>query len=112
MSPAANEPQAEQKSPEELREDIEQTREELGDTVEALAEKSDVKAQAQDRIAAVKETAQQKREEFTSKVRGASPEGAAESAQQVTSAAKQNPLPLAAAGAFLVGFLIGRASSR
>jgi hypothetical protein len=35
-----------QKSPEELREEINETRQDLGETVEALAEKADVKAQA------------------------------------------------------------------
>lgn len=53
----------ETKSPEQIRADIEQTREQLGDTVEALAEKTDVKAQAKNRIAAVKDAAQTKRDE-------------------------------------------------
>jgi hypothetical protein len=39
----------EQRSPEEIRDDIEQTREELGDTAAAVAEKADVKKQAKAR---------------------------------------------------------------
>lgn len=46
MTHAADEIDGEQKSPEELRQEIAETREGLGDTVEALAEKTDVKAQA------------------------------------------------------------------
>ena len=92
------------KSPEELRQDIEETRQELGDTVEALAEKTDVKAQAKRRIDSVKGTARQKQEQ----AKAAAPESAGAGAQQVVNATKQNPLPVATGGAFLAGFLIGR----
>jgi hypothetical protein len=61
----------ETKSPEQIRAEIEQTREQLGDTVEALAAKTDVKAQAKSRIAAAKDTAQSKRDEYTTKARQA-----------------------------------------
>ena len=100
----AEHPDGQDKSPEELRQDIEETRQELGETVEALAEKTDVKAQAQRRIDSVKETARQKQEQ----VKAAAPESASAGAQQVVNATKQNPLPMAAGGAFLAGFLIGR----
>ena len=96
------------KSPEEIRQDIEETRQDLGETVEALAEKTDVKAQAQQRIDSVKETARQKQEQAKAKVKAATPESASAGAQQVVSATKQKPLPVAAGGAFLAGFLIGR----
>jgi ElaB/YqjD/DUF883 family membrane-anchored ribosome-binding protein len=112
MTAAAGETGGEQKSPEELREEIEQTREELGDTVEALAEKTDVRAQAKTRISAVKETAQQKKNEFVSKARQATPESANAGAQQVTATVQQKPLPFTAGGAFaagvLTGWLVGR----
>lgn len=100
--------QQQDKSPEELRRDIEETREQLGDTVEALAEKTDVKAQAKQRIDALKNTARQKQEDVKAKAKAATPESANAGAQQVVGAAKQNPLPVAAAGAFLAGFLVGR----
>ena len=96
------------KSPEEIRQDIEETREQLGETVEALAEKTDVKAQAQRRLDSVKETAREKQEQAKAKAKAAAPESASAGAQQVVSATKQNPLPVAAGGAFLAGFLIGR----
>jgi len=102
----------EQKSPEEIRRDIEQTREDLGDTVEALAAKTDVKAQARDRVESIKQTAQQKREEFTTKARSATPESAQSSVKTVADKAQSNPLPFAIGGALLAGFLIGRITSR
>lgn len=104
----AEEAHEQAQSPEELRRNIEETREQLGDTVEALAEKTDVKAQAKRRITALQGTAREKRDQVTAKARAATPESANAGAQQVATAAKQNPLPLAAAGAFLVGFLFGR----
>ncbi len=104
----------EQKTPEELRQDIEQTQEELGDTVEALAEKTDVKAQAKDRISAVKETAQQKKDEFIAKAKVASPDSASAGAQHVVSTVQRKPVPFTAGGAFaagvLAGWLVGRRS--
>lgn len=103
---------AQPKSSEEIRQDIGQTREELGDTLEALAEKTDVKAQTKDRIAAAKANAQKKKEEFTARLKEVTPEGAATGSQQVASTAKTNPAPFAAAGAFLLGFIVGRISSR
>ena len=41
---------ADNKDPEQIREEIEAALQELGDTVEALAAKADVKAHARDRI--------------------------------------------------------------
>ncbi len=96
------------KSPEELRQDIEETRQQLGDTVEALAEKTDVKAQAKRRIDSLKGTARQKQEQAKAKAKAAAPESAGAGAQQVVGAAKQNPVPVATAGAFVAGFLLGR----
>ena len=96
----------EAKSPEQIQVDIEQTREELGDTVEALAEKTDVKAQAKSRISAVKNTAQDKRDEYVAKAKQATPESATAGAQQLTSTVRDKPLPFAV-GAFVIGLGIG-----
>jgi chromosome segregation ATPase len=112
MTAAADESGSEQKSPEELRQDIEHTREELGDTVEALAEKTDIKAQAKNRISAVKETAQQKKDEFAAKTRQATPESASAGAQQIAATVQRKPLPFATAGAFAAGVLIGWLAGR
>jgi hypothetical protein len=101
-----------QKTPEEIRREIEQTREGLGDTVEALAHKTDVKAQARERVDSIKQTAQQKREEFVSKARSATPDSASGGAKQVSATAQRNPLPFAIGGALLAGFVIGRITSR
>jgi ElaB/YqjD/DUF883 family membrane-anchored ribosome-binding protein len=104
--------EGQQKSPEEIRADIEQTREELGDTVETLAAKADVKAQAKARLATIKNTAQQKKGEFASRARQATPDSAASGAQQVAATVQRKPAPFAAAGVFaggvLLGWLIGR----
>jgi ElaB/YqjD/DUF883 family membrane-anchored ribosome-binding protein len=107
VTPAPEETSGEQKSPEELRREIEQTRAELGDTVEALAEKTDIQGQAKDRIAAVKDAAQQKKYEFVSKAKQATPDSASAGAQQVASTVQQKPVPFAAGGAFAAGLLIG-----
>jgi predicted Zn-dependent peptidase len=100
--------QAADKSPEELREEIAETREQLGDTVEALAEKTDVKAQARRRLNSLKGTAEQKRQQVQEKAKAATPESAGAGMQQLANTARENPLAVAAAGAFLAGLLMGR----
>ena len=101
-----------QKTPEELREEIEQTRQDLGDTVEALAEKTDVKAQAKERVNSVKDSALNKKDEFVSRAKDATPESASAGAQQVVSTIKSDPVPFTGVAVFaagvLVGWLIGR----
>jgi ElaB/YqjD/DUF883 family membrane-anchored ribosome-binding protein len=114
---------SEPRPPEEIRRDIEETREELGDTVEALAAKTDVKAQAQQAAQDAKQQAKAKVEEAKSKVTSAkddlvgkaqeaSPEGAQNAAVEASRKARENPLPVAVAGAAVVGFLLGRLSKR
>jgi hypothetical protein len=112
MSDSASEAADQEKSPDELRQEIEQTREELGDTVEALTHKADVKTQAKERISSAKGVAQQKKDEITAKIKSTAPDSATAGAQQVATTAKKNPFPLAAGAAFLAGFLAGRVSSR
>jgi F0F1-type ATP synthase assembly protein I len=90
-SPAVDAPSS--SDPEEIREDIEQTRGELGETVTALAEKTDVKQQAQAKAEELKEQATDKARE----------------AQRI---AQENPMPMALAGMFIAGFLLGRLVSR
>jgi ElaB/YqjD/DUF883 family membrane-anchored ribosome-binding protein len=100
------------REPDQIRADIEETREELGDTVEALAEKTDVKAQTKRKLDDTKASVMEKKNELLENARQASPEGAVSAASEVTQKARQNPLPLAIAGAFAVGFLAGRITSR
>ena len=104
-SAAVSDPQ----DPEQIQRDIEKTREELGGTVEALAEKTDVKAQAKQKLDSTKASLADKREQLLGKAKEASPDGAATVATQASEKAGENPLPLAAAGAFALGFLVGRA---
>jgi ElaB/YqjD/DUF883 family membrane-anchored ribosome-binding protein len=107
-----------QRTPEEIERDIEQTRQELGDTAAALAQKADVKGQAQakledvksqarEKVESVKDTAREKTETFSQKAREATPESAGAAAQQAAGTAKENPVPLAIAGAFAAGFVTG-----
>jgi hypothetical protein len=96
-----------QRSPEEIRRDIEETREDLGDTAEALAQKADVKGQAKAKVEGVKQSAQEKAEEFSAKAKEATPASAGVGAQQVASVAQENPVPLAVGGAFLAGVVVG-----
>ena len=99
---------AESRDPEQIREDIEATRQELGDTVEALAAKADVKARMRDKVASTKQSAAQK----LGKARESSPDSVTTGATQITQKAKENPVPVAAMGAFVGGFIVGRLSSR
>jgi ElaB/YqjD/DUF883 family membrane-anchored ribosome-binding protein len=87
----------EQRSPEEIREDIEQTREELGDTAAAVAEKTDVKKQAKEKVSVVKEKA---------------PDSAGTALERAQRFAEENPAALAIGGAFIAGFALGRRRSR
>lgn len=100
------------RDPEEIRRDIEATRQDLGDTVEALAAKADVKARARERMGQTKTSVAQKAGQLRSKARETSPDGLASGAAQATQKAKENPVPLGIAGAFGVGFLVGRVSKR
>jgi ElaB/YqjD/DUF883 family membrane-anchored ribosome-binding protein len=104
----ADAPVTDTKDPEQIREEIEATRQELGDTVEALAAKADVKARVRGRIDATKESAAQK----LGKAREASPDTMASGASQATQKARENPIPVAAVGAFVGGFLLGRLTKR
>jgi replicative DNA helicase len=98
--------------PAEIREQIEDTREELGDTVAALAAKADVKGQATQRIEAVKATVGTKKNDLVGKARQASPDKAIMATSRASETARQNPVPVAAAGAFAFGFLAGWAMRR
>jgi ElaB/YqjD/DUF883 family membrane-anchored ribosome-binding protein len=113
----------EQRSPEEIREDIEQSREELGDTVADVADKADIKKQAKSKVGGIKEqagakadTAKQKatakKDEIAGKAKQAAPESAEAAAQQAQQFAQENPVPLAIAGAFIAGFAVAKLLSR
>jgi hypothetical protein len=104
--------EADDKDPEQIREEIEATRRELGDTVEALAAKADVKARVHERIEATKESVAQKKDDLMGKAREASPDAVSSGASQATRKAKENPLPVAAIGAFVGGFVLGRLTKR
>ena len=108
----AGAPVTETKDPEQLRDEIETTRRELGDTVEALAYKADVKARMREKIASTKESAAQKKDDLMGKAREASPDSVSSGATQATEMARENPLPVAAIGAFVGGFLLGRLTKR
>ena len=102
----------ESSDPEQIRRDIEQTREELGDTVEALSAKTDVKAQAKKKLHLTKESVSGRAEHLAGQAREVSPDVAANAAAEASRKARENPLPVAAIGAFAVGFLAGRLTKR
>jgi len=101
-----------QRSPEDIRADIERTRSELGDTAAAVAAKADVKAQAKAKAEETKQRATEKKDELLGKAKEASTDSAGQFAGQAATTAKENPLPLAAGAAFVVGFLVGRLTRR
>jgi hypothetical protein len=103
---------SETRGPEEIRRDIESTRRELGDTVEALSAKTDVKGQAQQRVAEARQSVTDRKDELLGQARAASPDAVASGAGQVAQKARQKPLPAAAAGAFVAGFVLGRLTRR
>jgi len=98
--------------PEDIRREIESTREELGDTVAALAAKADVKAQAKQKIEDTKAAVTGKKDELMGKAKEASPQTASTAATSVSQKARENPVPVTAAGAFAFGFLAGWAMRR
>jgi ElaB/YqjD/DUF883 family membrane-anchored ribosome-binding protein len=109
----------EQRSPEEIREDIEETREELGDTAAAVAQKADVKKQAKAKVEAAKEMASAKadsvKQAATAKrdeVAEKAPDSAGAAVQRVQRFRQEKPAALAIGGAFIAGFVLGKLRSR
>jgi len=102
----------ENQDPEQIQRQIQEIREELGDTVEALARKADVRAQAKRKIEGTKSSVSERREQLLGKAKDASPDAAASAASQAAQKARENPAPLAVAGAFAAGFLAARAFRR
>jgi hypothetical protein len=112
------------KSAAQLRAEIEDVRENLGDTAAALAAKTDVKTRARERADEVKRNAMAKKDELLSKAPGGSGSGAEGASgggvpQKATSAftqlqtkARENPVPTAALGALIGGYLLGRLAGR
>jgi ElaB/YqjD/DUF883 family membrane-anchored ribosome-binding protein len=96
----------------EIQREIEQTRAELGDTVEALAQKADVKAQAKQKLEDTKASVTEKKEQLLGKAKDTSPDMAVSAASGAAQKARENPVPLALAGAFVAGLLAGRAFRR
>ena len=100
------------KDPEEIRREIARTRAELGETVEALATKADVKGQAKQKVAEARHSASAKKDEAFAKVRHVSPDSAASGAGQLTTKARENPLPVAVLGGFVAGFVAAKLTPR
>ena len=111
------------KSAAELRAEIEDVREDLGDTAAALAAKTDVKTRARERADEVKRNAMAKKDELLSKTRSSAPgeetsqpggvsERASSAMAQLQSKARANPVPTAALGALIGGYLLGRLAGR
>jgi len=101
-----------ERRPPEIRRDIDATRRAMGDTVEALSERADVKAQTQRKVAEVKQTIEAKRSELMGKARTATPDDASSAAGTVQQKAREHPLPIAMAGAFAAGLVVGRITNR
>jgi Protein of unknown function (DUF3618) len=124
------------KSAAQLRAEIEGVREDLGDTAAALAAKTDVKTRARERADEVKRNARAKKDELLSKAKGSSAgeagshagpggsqaaggaqaggmsERATSAMTQLQAKARANPVPTAALGALIGGFLLGRLGGR
>lgn len=105
-------PAPEPRDPEQIQREIEQTRKELGDTVEAFAQKTDVKGQAKRKVQETKANVAEKKEQLVGKAKEVSPDSATSVAAEASQKARENPLPVAALGAFAAGFLAGRITKR
>jgi len=101
-----------QRDPEEIRQEVEQTRREVGDTAAALAEKADVKAQAKEKVGKITGRVEAKRKESTGRASDATPETAGDAVSTVGTKVRENPMPLALAGAAIGGFILGRLVAR
>mgnify|MGYP001413981316 CR=1 FL=1 len=77
-----------------------------------MARKGDVKAQAKQKVEDTKASVSAKSEQLLGKAKEASPESTSQAAAQASQTARENPLPLAALGAFAAGFLAGRITKR
>lgn len=96
-----------ERTPEQIQAEVDETREQLGDTVAAVADKADVKGQARRRVDEAKQTVQAKREQLMGRAKAGTPDSAGAGMQQLTTKARENPLPVAG-GALVLGFLLGR----
>ena len=111
-----------EKSPAQLRAEIEDVREDLGNTAAALAAKTDVKARAREKAEEIKRSAVGKKDELLAKA-GRSPSsgdgvgqgtstGGRSKLTELRTRAERNPVPTAALGALVGGFLLGRLTRR
>jgi hypothetical protein len=98
---------AEQRQREEQRQE-----QQVAAPAEALAHKADVKARAQEKVGEVKQKVSAKKDAFGKKASSATPPSAGSAASNVGSTVKSNPIPAAAASAFVGGFLLGRLTAR
>ncbi|HXD68021.1 MAG TPA: DUF3618 domain-containing protein [Solirubrobacteraceae bacterium] len=107
------------RTPEQVQEEIVQTRLEMGETVAQLAAKTDIKAQAhravdnakatvKDKATDVKSNAEVKKDELTATARDAMPASAEAARHQVISRARQHRAALIAVAALSAGILIGK----
>jgi len=108
----AEQPTGDARDPDAIRREIEETREGLGDTVEALAAKTDFKARARAKADALKRTVADRKARLAGKAKEASPDSAGAAAGQAARKARENPMPVAVAGAFALGVLAGRMMGR
>jgi hypothetical protein len=95
-----------EQSAEQLRADIEDVRADLGDTAAALAAKTDVKARARAKAEDVK------RKFGRSPSAGSGNGGAGVAVKQIRAKSEQNPVLVAAVGALIGGFALGRLTRR
>jgi ElaB/YqjD/DUF883 family membrane-anchored ribosome-binding protein len=100
----------EARDPDKIRKEIEATRQELGDTIEALAEKSDLRAHAKHKMEESGAYVSKKKDDLFAKARETSPQGLVLAVQRAAHKARENPIELAAIGAFALGFVLGRRS--
>jgi ElaB/YqjD/DUF883 family membrane-anchored ribosome-binding protein len=110
---------AQERTPEQVREEIERTRTELGDTVAALTQKADIKRQTKHavheaktnvtgKVSEAKDTVAGRKDDFVASAREATPDSALDARDRLTALVRDNPLPITAVLAFAAGVLVGR----
>ena len=100
------------RDPQEIRDEIDDIRRELGATAAALMAKTDVKRQAQQRVSETKASVAHRAEDVLGRARQTSPRTAVSASSRISSVARENPAPVAAAGAFAAGVLVGAIAGR
>lgn len=100
----------------QIRDEIAREREELASTVQALAAKADVKGRIKDAVSEQSGRLHERADDLGHRVKELTPDQARTAVEsgvgRVRGQIRRQPLPFAAGGAFVAGWLLGRRRGR